>query len=494
MKYYIYPTHRTPLPHFWELCIGSCHAATALRADYREQLKQAHEELGFQYVRFHGLFDEDMSVVLYDSPSPYVPSDKVKYNFLNTDNIFDFLLSIGMKPFLELGFMPKLLASGEKTAFVYGGNITSPKEFAQWGRFIEAFTRHVTDRYGAEEVSTWFFEVWNEPNLPTFWTGSQRDYFMLYEETARAIKRVNPEYRVGGPATSINAWIPEFKAYCTDHKVPVDFISTHHYPTDDPMWNNPDMDLMEILSSKGMDAMSRYDKHIIRKMTERARAEAGELPLYYTEWNISALLGDADHDTPYAAAAIARILHENTGMVNGYSWWTFSDIFEEMGQMTGEFQGGFGLMTYHGIRKPSYRVFEFMHQLGDEQYAVDSSDADPDGNIGVLAAKSKDGGIAVLIYNQNTKALGECRQETVTLQIPVNSSIKADIFRIDEEHANVRKTWEAMGSPEYVSAAQLTSLHKASEVTAERISADTENGMAEITVTMPPYSVGLIII
>lgn len=493
MSYLIKPEEKTPLPHYWEMCVGSCHAATALRADYREQLKQAHEELGFRYVRFHGLFDDDMSVVLYDSPSPYMPSDKVKYNFMNTDNIFDFLVSIGMKPFLELGFMPRLLASGNQTTFAYAGNITPPKDYDQWADFIEAFTRHAEERYGADEVSTWFFEVWNEPNLPSFWTGTQEEYFKLYAYTARAIKKVNPGFQVGGPATSINAWIPEFRSWCAEHDVPVDFISTHHYPTDDPMWNNPGMDLMAILAEKGMDAMSKYDKHIMRKMTRRARKEAGELPLYYTEWNVSALMGDGDHDIPYAAATIARILHENIGMVEGYSWWTFSDIFEEMGQMLGEFQGGFGLMTYHGVKKPSYRLFELLHELGTEQLAVESADEDTDSNVGILAAEKAES-IQLLVYNQNTKALGQIETETVRIQLPMASKPSVSVRRIDEEHGNVHRAWKAMGSPLYVSAGQLKTLHDASRQESESLDADFSDGMAELSVEMPPYSVALLTI
>jgi len=474
-------------PHYWEMCVGSCHAATALREDYRKQLTRAHEELGFQYVRFHGLFDDDMSVVLYDSPSPYMPSDRVKYNFMNTDNIFDFLLSIGMKPFIELGFMPSLLASGNEVAFAYGGNKTPPKDYAQWADFIEQFVRHLEERYGKDEVKNWFFEVWNEPNLDAFWTGDQAEYFKLYEYTARAVKKVNSCYKVGGPATSINAWVPEFKAFCEKNKVPLDFISTHHYPTDDPLWNNPEMDLMALMMEQGTDVMNRYDKHIMRKMTERAKKESGELPLYYTEWSLSALMGDVEHDTPYAAAAIVRILHENAGLVEGYSYWTFSDIFEEMRQMVGEFQGGFGLQTYHGIRKPAYRVFELLHWLGKQGVEVKLEDAAE--NVGIIAVK-KGEILTALIYNHNTKALDEIRTERLELKVSGNfREGKVRCCRIDEEHANVRKAWTAMGEPLYVNAEQLALLDKASELVWEYPENITEKEGIFVNLELPPYGI-----
>ena len=157
-------------PHYWELCVGSCHAATVLREDVRSQIRKAHEECGFQYLRFHGLFDDDMSVVL----PPMGPGGE-EISFFNVDCIFDFLLDIGMKPFVEIGFMPEVYASGTQTCFHYKGNVTMPAEDDKWMNLIRTFGGHLLERYGREEVSTWFFEVWNEPNLRFFFDGTQED-------------------------------------------------------------------------------------------------------------------------------------------------------------------------------------------------------------------------------------------------------------------------------------------------------------------------------
>ncbi|HMN59077.1 MAG TPA: hypothetical protein PJ988_01860, partial [Anaerolinea sp.] len=220
----------TPFNHYWEQCVGSCHAVMGLRADWRAQLEKSHRELGFQYVRFHGLLDDVMSVCVRES-DPFHPDaeTRLRYNFFNIDSIFDFLLSIGMKPFIELGFMPTALASGDTTCFYYKANVTPPADYSAWEALIRALTQHLVDRYGLEEVRSWFFEVWNEPNLFFFWAGSQADYFRLYEHAARAIKNVDAGLRVGGPATSVNAWIPEMLAFCRSSGVPIDFVSTHHY-------------------------------------------------------------------------------------------------------------------------------------------------------------------------------------------------------------------------------------------------------------------------
>jgi xylan 1,4-beta-xylosidase len=215
----------TPLFHFWEHTVGSGHATLALRADWQAQLRRSSSELGMKHVRFHGILSDDMGTLVSEGSDLF-------YSFFNTDQIFDFLLSIGMKPFVELSFMPTTLASGDQTVFHYRANVTPPKDLAQWSVLIRKLVQHWVDRYGIEEVEQWFFEVWNEPNLTAFGTGNQADYFELYRYTADAIKGVHSALKVGGPATAANAWVDDFIAFCNENGLPVDFISTHHYPTD----------------------------------------------------------------------------------------------------------------------------------------------------------------------------------------------------------------------------------------------------------------------
>ncbi len=236
---------------YWTKCVGSCHAATALREDWRRQLKRCREELGFEYVRFHGLLDDDMSVCLRGDRGA------LDYSFFNVDSIVDFLLEIGMKPFIELSFMPSALASGAKTVFHYRGNITPPKSYDEWGDLIGALAGHLVRRYGVGEVRRWFFEVWNEPNLDIFWSGTQQEYFRLYQSAARAIKKVDGSLAVGGPATAIDAWIPELREFCEKQGVPLDFISTHHYPTDASYGLGLDMEDQMARSERGAGDQER---------------------------------------------------------------------------------------------------------------------------------------------------------------------------------------------------------------------------------------------
>lgn len=473
-------------PHYWELCVGSCHAYTALREDYRKQLKRAHDELGFKYVRFHGIFNDDMCVCVQKKTHKGEPLGIV-YNFANVDNIFDFLISIGMKPFVEIGFMPECLASGEKTCFHYKGNITPPKDYAEWNRFIEAFTKHIIERYGIDEVRSWFFEVWNEPNLFFFFAGTQEDYFKLYENTAWTIKSVDQNLRVGGPATSINAWIPEMINFCEQNRVPLDFISTHHYPSDDPLWKNSDMGMEEFFKKMG-HLKRTYDRGILKEMTLKARAEAGKYPLIYTEWNTSAALEEDQHDESYAAALVAKSLSDNDGLVDGYAFWTFTDIFEEKSQIPGVFHGGFGLQTYCGVAKPTYRTFELFHHLGYERLPVVSNAAE-DNTVEVLATKVEDG-LRIIAFNHNVLD-GKIKDENITITFENIGEVKEiRISLIDDDHANPKKEWYELGRPEYINAQQLEKLHTASELIEENCNFEViDKNSIRLSLDLLPHSV-----
>lgn len=470
----------TPFPHYWELCVGSCHGYTALRENYRRQLGRAHDELGFKYVRFHGIFDDDMCVC-YEKKDPMGGNQGIVHNFMNTDSIFDFLLDIGMKPFVEIGFMPTCLASGTTTCFHYKGNITPPRDYKLWNEFIHAFIVHNIDRYGLDEVKQWFFEVWNEPNLAFFWDGTKEQYFELYKNTAQTIKSVDEGLRVGGPATSINAWIPDMIEFCKNNQVPLDFVSTHHYPTDDPLWKNSDMTMEEFFTKLGSE-FGKYERGILKKMTSKAKAEAGEFPLYYTEWNTSANSTDTLHDEPYAAAMVAKILADNDGLVEGYSFWTFTDIFEEGAQSAKPFHGGFGLQNFYGVAKPVYRTFEIFHELGDERLSV-ACDT-PESTVEVLATRTKNG-IKLAAYNHQVPT-EPVKNEEITICIDGLEGVSnVWVRRVDDDHANAKKAWIAMGEPEYLKAADVEKLHEASELTLESMETVMENGQCCLSFTVP---------
>jgi xylan 1,4-beta-xylosidase len=184
-----------PLTRPWQTVVGSDHAAMLLRDDLLAHVKDGHDHLGISYVRAHGIFHDDVGVYTEDE------SGRPIYDFSRVDAIYARLLSVGVKPFVELSFMPKALSTKPTTVFHYRGNTSPPKSMERWEDLVERFARHCEERFGQDEVRSWFFEVWNEPNID-FWEGNQAQYFELYDASARALKKVDPHLRVGGPVLS----------------------------------------------------------------------------------------------------------------------------------------------------------------------------------------------------------------------------------------------------------------------------------------------------
>lgn len=460
----------TPLPHFWEHTVGSGHATLALRADWQAQLKRAHDELGMRHVRFHGILCDDMGTLI-EQGGEFI------YSFFNADQIFDFLLSIGMKPFVELSFMPSCLSSSGQTQFHYRANVSPPKDLAQWSVLIHKLVSHWVERYGIDEVRTWFFEVWNEPNLTAFGNGSQSDYFAMYRYTVEAIKTVDSALQVGGPATADNAWVTDFIDFCTSNKLPADFISTHHYPTDS--FGQPGDDTEAQLAAS--------TRSILREEARTVRKQAGKLPVYYTEWCTSSNPRDPMHDDPYAAAFIVKTVLEANGLVEGYSYWTFSDIFEENYFPSVPFQGGFGLLNIHGIAKPSYRAYEMLHGLGTELMPVKGKHDTVDAWL-VRADKS-----AALVLTNFALPRHPIESESVAFTLKGGKTRgTGTLQRIDLVNANAKRRWEQMGKPEYLSATMVDELHDVSKLQTETLKFSGKSDSHVIELEMPPQSVAVI--
>ncbi|TPM36128.1 glycosyl hydrolase [Mesorhizobium sp. B2-3-4] len=457
-------------PHFWEHTVGSGHATLALRADWQAQIRRAHDELGFRHVRFHGLLCDDMGTLIDQDDQPL-------YSFFNADQIFDFLLSIGMRPFVELSFMPTMLSSSGQIVFHYRANVSAPNDYDQWSTLISKLATHWIDRYSLDEVTQWFFEVWNEPNLEAFGSGKQEDYFKLYAFTAKALKSVDPRLKVGGPATAANAWISDFIAYCTRNGLPADFISTHHYPTD--AFGQPGDDTETQLSQS--------TRSVLHEEARTARQQAGDRPLYYTEWCTSSNPRDPMHDEPYAAAFIVKTVMEARGLVEGYSYWTFSDIFEENYFPSVPFHGGFGLMNLHAIAKPAYRAFEMLHQLGTEILSMGGCHPTVDS-----WCVRDENSLTVLISNF-TLPRHPIEDETVCVELRnARRPVAATIRRVDATNGNAKSLWMSMGRPDYLSTSQLEQLHAASAMLEHEQPVAWDDRTARFELTVPAQGIAAI--
>jgi xylan 1,4-beta-xylosidase len=460
------PAHA--FPHFWEQMFGSGRAILTLRESYRHDLRDVKQITGFEYVRFHAIFHDETGI--YDEDAQGNPI----YNFSYVDQIYDGLLASGMRPFVEISFMPKKLAARDALhAFWYKQNVSPPKDYAKWDALITRFTQHLLDRYGIAEVSQWYFEVWNEPNID-FWAGDpkQTTYWELYDHTARAVKAVSPRLRVGGPATAQAAWADAFIKHCADQNVPVDFVSAHVYGNDKAE---------DVFGTSENIPRNQMVCRAVKKVHDQIQTSAKpQLPLIWSEFNASYKNEPEVTDSVYMGPWLADTIRQCDGMVEMMSYWTFSDVFEEQGVVKQPFYGGYGLLAEDGIPKPAFAAFELLHHLGDERLAIDSDK--------VLVTRKKDHSLVVAIWNYAPPG-DPGVAITITLRFKGSRVRHASISRVDGEHGDVHPMYEKMGAPSYPTPAEIAALRKAAQLPAPE-SRDFHNG--ELTLTLPSYGLAVV--
>ena len=350
-----------PVDHFFDLSVGSDYPGTLIRDDSQAQLRLVSEELGFRYLRFHAIFHDVLKTVK-------IEQGKTIYDWSGIDRLYDDLLSRHVKPFVELGFTPNALATSSNSIFYWHGNTSHP-QLDGWGKLIDAFARHIESRYGKDEVRSWFFEVWNEPNLSGFWENADQEaYFALYDLTSRTIKSVDPELRVGGPSTAGAAWVPEFLAHIKRSGAAVDFVTTHTYGVQGGFLDENGKSDTRLDPSA--DAIIGDVRHVRQQISE---SPFPNLPLYFTERSTSYTPRDSVHDSYISAAYILNKLKACQGLVQGMSYWTYTDLFEEPGPPTAPFQGGFGLLNPQGIRKPAFFAYKYLHAIEGSEIATTDS-------------------------------------------------------------------------------------------------------------------------
>ena len=459
----------TPFPHYWERMFGSGRANLAMRTSYRSDMHQVKQITGFQYVRFHAIFHDENGVYSEDKQGNPV------YNWSYVDQIYDGLLAEGVRPFVEISFMPKAMASRlDYHAFWYKPIVAPPKDYAKWEALITAFARHLIDRYGIDEISQWYFEVWNEPNLD-FWAGEpkQATYFELYDHTARALKSVNSRIRVGGPATAQAAWVGDMIADATENHVPLDFVSTHVYGNDtvqDVFRDN------RAIAPHGMVCAA------VRKVHEEIEHSAQPgLPLIWSEFNATYSNQQEITDSIYMGPWLADTIRRCDGLVDMMSYWTFSDVFEEQGVIKTPFYGGFGLVAEDGIPKPAFDAFELLHTLGTERLPAAAED--------VLVTRRKDGTLVIAAWNLvEPDATGANR--TIDLDFNgVPADAHATIRRVDAAHGDTLDAWKKMGSPQYPTQAQIAALRKAADMGPPQV--ESLHG-SRLTLTMRPMGLAVV--
>jgi len=449
---------------YYQKCTTFGRAREGLHADFQEQLKELQREIGFEYVRFHGMFHDDMAV--YDEDENGNPI--LWFGYL--DKLFDFLLSVNLRPIVELGFMPGKIARETNTIFWWQANGAPPTDEAKWVYLVEETVKHMTERYGEEELKNWYFEVWNEPDLTrSFFRGTQEEYFQLYRVTSAAVKSVCSEYRVGGPATcggDFRKGLPFVKAFldfCNQEKLPVDFVTTHPYPT------------TSYLDVNGISQMGYMHKDITIEHMSHIRSVVDESPfpdaeIHLTEWSSSPSPRDLIHDTPFLAPYIIYNITHNFGKADSLGFWTFTDVFEEKGPGKSPFHGGFGLMNVDGIKKPAYWGYWMLSKLGDEIVHVDDRS---------IVTRTGDN-YQVIVYNYcyyteyfatgHREALTELSRDdvfdtqeiTADVELALDGKYRQTCYTLDQNTSALHR-WIELGAPQYPTQQEIAWLKQVSK-------------------------------
>jgi xylan 1,4-beta-xylosidase len=477
-----------PVDRFFDLSVGSDYPGTLIRDDSQAQLKLAVDELGFRYIRFHAIFHDVLGTVR-------VENGKTVYNWTKIDQLYDDLLARHIRPFVELGFTPKALATSQNSIFYWNGNTSHPKPEG-WHDLIDAYIRHIEMRYGRDEVRTWYFEVWNEPNLSGFWEGAdQKAYFELFDLTSKTIKSVDPALRVGGPSTAGAAWVPEFLAHVKQSGATVDFVTTHTYGVNGGFLDE---------EGKGDTKLDPSPNAIIgdvwRVREQISASPFPSLPLYFTEWSTSYTPRDSVHDSYISAPYILTKLKASQGLLQGMSYWTYTDLFEEPGPPTAAFQGGFGLLNPQGIRKPAYFAYKYLHALQGVSLKTSDSQA-------MIATRG--GNVTAVIWNFEqpdqkvsnrpfyTKLIPAHTAAPVELQVThlaPNTAYRLQVHRVGYKANDAYSAYIEMGLPKELTAAQIAHLNKLTRDLPEtdKVMRSGSAGTVEFTVPMNSNDVVLV--
>lgn len=463
------PVHRP-----WREIIGSEHLSHLLCTDtaggrpigteLAEALRIAHDELGIAAVRAHAILGDDLGVYREVDGKPV-------YDFSTVDRVYDAVRAAGLRPVVELSYMPRDLASDPtKTVFDYAAIVSPPRDWERWADLIRALVAHLVVRYGLEELREhWTFEVWNEANLEVFWSGTKEEHFRLYDVTARAVKDVDAGLRVGGPASAAAGWVGELLEHVEKSGAPLDFLSTHTY-------GSPPLDLRPLAARHGRP----------------------DLRLLWTEWGTTPTHFNPVGDDAFAAAFLLRGMRSAAGRIDALAHWVLSDHFEELGRPPRLFHGGFGLLTVGNLRKPRYWALALAERLGTDELAVELSGDGAGGLIEAWAARAEDGTVGVLIWNlglfQDTADGNAALNRTVELRVDglTTATHRVRHYRVDRTHSNIQRVWEKLGGGDWPTETQWEQL-KAANVLEElpprqQIVPDSSTAIVSFSLPMPGVS------
>ncbi len=446
-----------------QLRFGDDGSGNHIGDEFAEALVLARDDLGVTHVRAHAILHDDNHVVTR------ADDGSLSFHFDEVDRMYDQLRDIGIKPVVELSFMPAAIArQPEDTVFTYRGIISPPSEWSEWHDVVAALAQHLVDRYGVDEVATWPFEVWNEPNLEVFWTGTQDDYLRLYDEAAHAVKSVDQRLLVGGPSTAAAEWLEVLAAHAEKETVPFDFATSHTY-------GNLPLDTRPALERHGYQ----------------------DVPVWWTEWGVGSTHFGGIHDgvagAPFVLSGYAAV----QGRMDALAYWVISDHFEELGRPPALFHNGFGLLTVGNLRKPRYWAAHLAAHQGDDILRCSIQGDGADVLVRSWATRHDDGTVDVLLWNGtvNSEVMhGDPRlNRRISLSIEglTESSYDAWLARVDVQHSNISAGYP--DGADWPDAELWQRLHAGDQLFEEKLPAVMpRRGTAEFDIALPQPGVARI--
>ena len=448
---------RKNINNIWNFGINTCHAPLWLRNDLQLHLKCLKQNCGFNYVRFHSTLNDDMDTVLADG----------SFNFDKAAAVFKNIIALGMTPFVEISSMPSALASNDEYVCEYKFRSAPPADWNKWHELIRSFISTLSDTFGKDELKKWYFEVWNEPDIP-FWSGSKEEYFKLYDITRHAVKSVCREFRVGGPATSKTAWIGDFCKHVSapsefddDKGIRCDFVSSHAYPSDLAFLDGADGNVELLEADLLFDLCSKARRTIDEKLSR-------DIPFIFGEWNSSAGPYAFNHDDCNNAPFICKTMAELSDIVQGSMYWNATDIYEESKFHYTPFHGGYGLLNVNDIPKSSFHAFRMLNELAGDRVSC-SFDGEKSSEHGAIAAVERKQ-LRIIVWNYRQPDSQGVPLEFKFSGIPSGTAITGEF--ILPENGSAYECWRRLGSPDYLNRRFLDALENAAIPLKKTINSD----------------------
>jgi xylan 1,4-beta-xylosidase len=443
-----YSAKRHSIIHTWEGLGNIDQMRWMTRQDCLEQLEKAYKDIGLRHVRAVGLFDDNLFVVGKDPKKFNEENSKPRKNWQVIDYIFDSLLDIGISPIFTTTFMPECLASGNQTVFDTKNNVTIPKNYAEWEELVEATLNHMVHRYGKNRMRSWYYEVWNEPNLGAFYGGDMEDFFQLWKSTHKVIKKVDPNFRIGGPSTARAEWIQEFFDFTKKNNCETDYLICHIYN------NDSEYAALSPFAGPQSDKINRspnFLSGVVKGVKELANANNFNGEIHWNEWGRSWFPYDPIRESANEAAFIVKSMSEISQYADYFAYWCLSDIYNQAGYGAETFHGNYGMLNLQGLKKPSYLAHQLLNQLGTQQISIEAETNFE--HTGAIATENEKE-LKILLYaydnefSPDTSNTGLIKSRILLPKKISKQNIS--LTRISQTENNIVTKWNEAGSPDYI--------------------------------------------